>query len=173
MVPDEAAVLPAAARKGETGPGADRLLVAGLLAAVFRVYGDGLNLFQFIPAHAVVEHDVAEHADAGGMKGTDCIEIFFFRAVFCTDRSFLIELSEIIHIINAVANVILRDSFVGGRKPDLCNPEGGKVICLRSAALPPQPVVRQIPFEILHHRIVIFQRIPPLSVDFACFTTKK
>ena len=41
------------------------------------------------------------------MEGLDRLQIFLPGAVFGADRPLLVELSEVIHIINAVAHVLL------------------------------------------------------------------
>ena len=50
----------------------------------------------------MIEYDIAENADPGFMKGFDRLDIFFFCTVFGSDRSLLVELSEIIHVINGI-----------------------------------------------------------------------
>ena len=91
------------------------LCAADLFAAVFRVVGDGGDGLELVAAHAVVEHDIRKNTDVRRMKGAYRLKIFFFRPVFGADRPFLIELSEIIHIINAVTYILLGDPLVGRR----------------------------------------------------------
>ena len=161
MIPGKSAVFSLPSRECETGVGPDLLLLADLLVAVFRVIRHRGNGFGLVPAHAVVEHNVCYHPDISIMKGLNCLEIFFFCPVFCPDSSLLVELSEIVHVINTITDVFLRSALVSGWKPYLCDTQCGEVLCLCRTAFPPQAVVRQIPFKVLHQSFVIHQKKPP------------
>ena len=103
------------AGEGELRPHVHFVRPVELCQPIFRVVADSADLFQFVTAHAVVEHNISEHLDAYLMKGLDRRGVFIFCAVFGSDRSLLVELSEIIHIINAVADILLRGAFIGRR----------------------------------------------------------
>ena len=173
MIPGEFAVFSVSSGKVELGPDAHLLLAADLLPAVFGVVGDGGDLLQLVAAHAVVQNDIGKNLDAVFVEGADGLQIFFLGSVFGADRALLVELAQIVCIINAVAHVLLRGALIGGRQPYLRNTQCGKIARFGGAALPPQTVVRQIPFKILHHSLIGTHHIPSFSsMSSACCTTK-
>ena len=164
VVPGKAAVCAAPAGKAEFGPDAHRMRAVDLCQAVFRAVSHRPDFFQLIPAHAVVEHDIPENADPRLMESADRREVFIFGPVLGADRSLLVKFAQVIHIINAVAHILLRGSLVGRRQPYFRDSEFGKPFRLGGAALPPQSVIGQIPFKVLHHRFVFSNRaIPPFT----------
>ena len=173
VIPGKAAVGTVAAGERELRPGLDFLPAADLFPAVFGVVCNSGDLLQLIPAHAVVEHNIGKNTDAGCVESPNRLEVFFFGSVLCADRSLLVKLPEIIHIVNAVTHVLLRGALVGRGQPDLRDAQRGQVFRLRGTALPPQSVIRQIPFKILHHGFVLTHHIPSFHclMSFARFTT--
>ena len=119
----------------------------------------------------MVQDDIGIYLDFLIMKSTDCRKVFLACSVFCANRSFLIEFAQIIHIINSVADIFLRCALISRRQPDLCNSKFVKVRSFCRTALPPQSVIREVPFKILHHGFVLYNKHQLLFLSFACFTT--
>ena len=151
VVPDKTTVLSSSPGKSEFGPDPDLALSPDLLCAVIRRIGNSEYILGFICRHSVIEHDIRENTDPDLMKSPDRVEIFLFRAVLGAHCTFLVKFPEVIHIIDPISDIILGRSFVGGRKPDICDADSVEVFRFCGTAFPPKPVIRQIPFKILHH----------------------
>ena len=154
MVPGECAVFAFPAGEGEFRPDTDHVGVFDLLCAVLGRIRYGDNILTFIGAHSVVEDDIREDPDPVVVEGPDCLEIFLFGAVFGADSVLLVEFAQVIHVVDAVADVFLGCPLICRRKPYIRDADSVQALCLGGAAFPPQPVVRQIPFKILHHSSV-------------------
>ena len=163
MIPCKFGILPLPAGESELRPHPDRLLASNLHIAVLRRVRHRGHFFRLIPAHAVIEHDVRIYLDTGLMKGLDRVQVFLLCSVLRADGSFLVEFSQIVHIVDAVPHVLLRGALVGRRQPHRCDSEIMQLACLGSAALPPEAVVRQIPLEKLHHCFICFHSLFSLS----------
>ncbi len=151
MIPGKAAVFSGSSRKCELRPDLYLLFSADLLIPVLRRIRDRRDFLRLVAAHPVVQDDVREHLYPGSLQRPDRFQVFFLRSVFGTHCALLVKLSQIIHIINAVADIILAGSLIGRRQPDLRDPEIMQAFRLGRTALPPEAVIRQIPFKILHH----------------------
>ncbi len=132
----------------------DRRVVAhGTVVDVDDVRNDA---FLTVGAHPVVEDDVGEDAQAVRAQCADRAQIVAARPVFRRYRAFRVEFAEIVHVIDAVADVcVTRLSFVRRRQPCHRESGGGEVLRLRRNPIPQPVVVRQIPFEALQHRLVV------------------
>ena len=162
LIPCKFTVRPVSSREGELRPYTDGLRFADLLRPVLRGVHDRLHILQLIAAHPVVQDDIRVYADACVVEGLYRLDIFLFGAVLGPDGSLLVELAQVIHVIDAVSHVVLRCALVGRREPDI----GNAVLCqafgLGSAPLPPETVIGQIPFKILHHGLIISHVLSPL-----------
>ena len=98
----------------------------------------------------MVQDDIGDDVNPGLVERIDSREVFILRAVLCGDASFLIELAQVIHVVDAVSNVLSPlMALVRGWKPDAFNPQIRKVV-RRSSNRPPQALIGgQIPRECL------------------------
>ena len=119
VIPGELAVFAGASGECELRPGKDLLLVADLFVPVFRVVGDSCDFLELVTAHPVIQNDIGEDVDPRVVKSLYCFLIFFLGPVLCADRVLLVELAQIIHVVDAVADVILFRCLVCRRKPDV------------------------------------------------------
>ena len=103
----------------------------------------------------MIQNDIRIYMKSGLVACMDRRVVFIFRTVFCPDRSFLVELAEIIYIVDTVAYVIYAiHGFICRRHPDGCEPHGFQCGCIFCQLIPERSVGRQIPLEILQHRSV-------------------
>ena len=125
--------------------------IIDLLGAVLCGVRNCDDILCFIGAHSVVEDDIGKDPDPVVMESPDRLEIFFFGAVFGADSTLLVKLAQVIHVVDAVADVFLGSPFIGGRQPHIRNADPVQVLGLGGTAFPPQSVIGQVPFKILHH----------------------
>ena len=154
VIPLEGAVFAISAGEVEHGPDLDALLPVDLFVAVYRGVADGDDVLCRVAAHSVIQYDVGEHLNAGLVESVDGSKVFLLGAVFGSDGALLVELAQIVHIIDAIAHVRLAGALVGGWQPNLGDAQVAQIGRLGCAAPPPQAVVGQVPFKVLHHCIV-------------------
>ena len=94
-------------------------------------YGD--NILTFIGAHSVVEDDISEDPDLVVMESPDCLEIFLFGAVFGADSILLVEFAQVVHVVDAVADVFLGCPLICRRKPYIRDADSVQALCLGGA----------------------------------------
>ena len=104
----------------------------------------------------MVKDDIGNDVDPRLVESIDGCEVFILRAVLRGDASFLIELTQVIHVVDAVSNVLAPlIALVRGGKPNSFNPQLRKVVC-RSSNRPPQALIsRQIPCECLQKQMIV------------------
>ena len=119
VIPGDLAVLACASGECEFRPGKDFLLVPDLFGPVLRVVGDSCDFLELVTAHPVIQNDIRVDIDSRFVKSLNCFLIFFLGPVLCADRVLLVELAQIVHIVDAVADVILLYCLVSRRKPDV------------------------------------------------------
>ena len=90
------------------------------------------------------------------MKGINGSQILFLCPVLCPDASLLVELTQVIHVVDAVADIFASHiALIGGRKPDTFNSQIRKVLG-RSGNAPPQALIGgEIPCEGLQKQVIV------------------
>ena len=67
----------------------------------------------------MVKDNIGNYVDTCCVKGVDGSQILFLCPVLCPDASLLIELTQVVHVVDAVADVVDAPmALVGGRQPD-------------------------------------------------------
>ena len=153
VVPDKITVFSVSAGKCKPAQRTDRLhSVRQRCIAVMRIILGYPYRFQFVSFNHLVEHDIRIDTDSRLMAGINCRKIFFLCAVFCRNRSFLIELSEVIQIVDCVSDLLISfQSFICRRQPECCDSLFREYRCFLLQLVPQTAVRRKIPFEVLHH----------------------
>ena len=82
------------------------------------------------------------------MKGVDGSQILFLCPVFCPDASLLIELTQVVHVVDAVADIFASHiALIGGRKPDTFDSQIRNVLRRSGNASPQALIGGEIPRE--------------------------
>ena len=171
VIPLECRILSFPAREGKPGehPGGDQRRI--LQGAVFRVILMNVDLFPVICAQAVVEHHIGQHLNIRPAQGAYGRQVSPARTVFGAHRTLLVKLSQVVQVVDAIAHVLdSRCALVGRRQPQGGKTHSPQPAGLTAGMLPPTPVLRQFPLEILQHYAV--HAIPPLSRYYTQSRTK-
>ena len=173
-VPLEGRVLVAAPGKVEARPSRD---VArrrdGLLAVVRGNLGRAYAL-RSVGAHAVVENHVGHGLHARRVNRVDGGQVLLPRAILGAHGALLVELSQVIGVVHAIANVVCAGhALVCGRQPHGGDAIVGKELGILGQAAPVPAVRVEVPREALEHRAVHkrSRRTYPMRVGCAQATT--
>ncbi|CDN42503.1 hypothetical protein BN871_BK_00260 [Paenibacillus sp. P22] len=157
-VPGEVRVLAAASGERESRPSLDVTGIGYLLLAVVAFDFDHLELLLLVRAGLMVHDEIRIDGDAFQLAGLNSFEQLRLRPVFRADSALLVEFAQIVQVVDAVAVVLRRGGFGGGRDPD-----GINAGCLKLGGpflepLPMAAVGGYMPFKKLHHRMVALHR---------------
>ena len=117
-VPGEVRVGPGAPGEGVAGPGGDLLGRPDGAPPILGIDGEGAHDLGGVGPHAMVEDDIGDDCDSGGMEGLDGGEILVLGAVLGGHGALLVEFAQVVGVVDAVADVLgPGPSLVGGREP--------------------------------------------------------
>ena len=104
----------------------------------------------------MVKDNIGNYVDTCCVKSVDGSQVLFLCPVFCPDASLLVELTQVIHVVDAVADIFASHiALIGGRKPDTFNSQIRKVL-RRSGNAPPQALIGgEIPREGLQKQMIV------------------
>ena len=114
----------------------------------------------------MVEDRVGIDLDTGCLEGRHRGQIVGLGSIFCTNRTFLIELAQIKHVVHTVANITTAaNALISRRQPQRRNTSCRQLTCPVGNLFPQVAIVGRIPVEILHHDTVSFYHaMPPLNL---------
>ena len=152
-IPGEVGIGAPAAGEFVARPRLDFLDLADGPTAVPRVDGRGAHGFDGFAAHAVVENDVGHHGDARGVQRRNGREVFVFGAVLGGHGAFLIEFPQVVHVVDAVSDVLHPGMpLVGGREPYGTDAAGGQKFGVAGQKPPVARIRSHVPGESLKQK---------------------
>ena len=107
VVPGKSAVFALSAGECKFGPDTHDMGIVDLFVAILFQIRDSHHILRFIRPHPVVEDDICEDADVVVVESPDSLEVFFAGAVFGADSALLVKFAQVIHVIDAIADVFL------------------------------------------------------------------
>ena len=142
--------------ESKTGPCADRFFVGDHLHSVPRINLARSDFFGLIPTQAMVKDNIGNYVDTCCVKGVDRSQILFLCPVLCPDASLLIELTQVVHIVDAVADILASHiALIGRRKPDTFDSQVRNVLRRSGNASPEALIGREIPREGLQKQMIV------------------
>ena len=126
-----------AAREAEARVALDLARLAlGPQAVVLRERRGARDLGR-VAAHAVVEHHVGVDLEPRLLQRLDRRHVLGLRAVLGADAALLVELAEVVHVVDAVADVAFSArALVGRRQPDAGEARPGELLRARGGLVP-------------------------------------
>ena len=117
-----------------------------------------------VATHAVIEDRIGVNSHASGGRRAARLEELVFRAVLGSDRSFLVEFTQVKQVVNTVSNVVpAARAFVRRWQPQRGHAALGKLVYILCNLLPQRAVARRVPMKKLHHDAVQFSHTCPLE----------
>ena len=121
-MPFEIAVVILSARKVKLGPTFNLIRFRNLFLTVAGIDFNHLKSFFGITIGLVIKDNIGNRHDFLLLQSIHSIEIIFPAAILGPDSSILIKFTQIIKIINAIANIIGTRSFKSRWHPNFANP---------------------------------------------------
>ncbi len=113
----------------------------------------------------VVHHGVKIYRYGVCVQGIYSLLEFLACAVFGTHGSLLVELSKVVKVVHTISHITASASLVCRRNPHCRHSDVVQMFSVFFQLFPKFTVVRQIPFEILHHNSILHT-----FFHFYCYT---
>ena len=146
------------AGKGKFCPGINFIRVTEKVQTVVGIAAADFDSFRFIRSQPLVEDNVCQSEHSMVMKRADAGKVGIFGPVLGSDGAFLIEFTKVIHVVDAIADVMdASKAFVGRRHPDSGYAELFEPGCLCTQAVPEGAVAGRVPVKALVDRWVFIR----------------